>query len=449
MRRHATHTPVVALVSLGCSKNLVDSERMLAMLAEAGCVVGADLDEADVVVINTCGFLQAARDEALDVISQATDLKDAGKLRRVVVAGCLAQRAGASLYDVAPGIDAVIGVNDRDRIVGAVTSDEPMTCLTPHAPPGGARAVSDAGRFRLTVAHTAYLRIAEGCSSGCTFCTIPAIRGPFRSKAPDDVLAEAAELVADGALELNVIAQNTTAYGRDLDEDVDLAALLGRLDADASLEGLRWVRLLYTHPEGFTPALTDVLAGGRRVLPYVDIPLQHISPGVLRRMGRASEPGRIESLLDDLQARVPGVTLRTTLIVGFPGESEEDFERLLEFVRLRRFDALGVFEYSPEPGTPAASLDGQVDEATRSARAEAVMLAQQEIAFERAEGRIGERIDVLVDGLDETGVTVGRHAGQAPDVDSACLLTEPVEAGTMLPCEVVGSEHYDLIVSPV
>jgi ribosomal protein S12 methylthiotransferase len=448
MRRHSTQTPVVALVSLGCSKNLVDSERMLAMLAEAGCVVGADLDEADVVVINTCGFLHAARTEALDVIGQATDLKEAGKLRRVVVAGCLAQRDGERLYDVAPGIDAVIGVNDRDAIVRAVTSSEPVTCLTAHAPPGSARAASDAGRFRLTVPHCAYLRIAEGCSSGCSFCTIPAIRGPFRSKTPDDVLAEAGELVADGAVELNVIAQNTTAYGRDLDGQADLAGLLARLDADDSLGGLRWIRLLYTHPDGFTPALMDLLGAGRRVLPYVDIPLQHISPAVLERMGRGGDADRIEALLDQLRARVPGLSLRTTLIVGFPGESEEDFDRLLEFVRRRRFEALGVFEYSPEEGTPAASMEGQVDEATRRDRAEAIMIAQQEIAFERAAGLVGERVEVLVDGLDETGVTVGRHAGQAPDVDSVCLLTDPVEPGTMLPCKVVASEHYDLIVSP-
>ncbi|MCK4276174.1 MAG: radical SAM protein, partial [Phycisphaerae bacterium] len=264
----------VALVSLGCPKSLVDSEKMLATLAEGGCIVGAPMDQADVVVVNTCGFLAAARDESLEVISEALACKASGAARRVVVAGCLPNRDGRGIYELAAGIDAVVGVNDRDAILLAVTARRRVTRLSPC----DGRIAADDGRFRLTPPHTAYLRIAEGCSQRCSFCTIPAIRGPFRSKPPEMVLAEAAELVSDGAVELNVIAQDTTAYGRDLPGRTDLAALLRALDA---LEGVRWVRLMYAYPRGFGDELIDAIAECRHVVPYVDIPLQHVSDPIL------------------------------------------------------------------------------------------------------------------------------------------------------------------------
>jgi len=428
----------VALVSLGCPKNLVDSEKMLARLAEGRCVVGAPMDDADVIVINTCGFLADARDEAMGVIREALEYKASGRASRVVVAGCMAQRNGDELFEQAPGIDAIVGVNDRDSILAAVLGESKSQVSSPSGSIG-----SDAGRFRLTPRHVAYLRIAEGCSHNCRFCTIPAIRGPFRSKAADAVLAEAGELIADGAVELNVIAQDTTSYGTD-HGDVDLAGLLRRLDA---MEGATWIRLMYTYPRRFTDDLVAAIRDCENVVPYVDIPLQHISESVLGRMGRKVSRRRVEELLDSL--RDAGVAIRTTFIVGFPGETEAEFAELLEFINDFEFDAMGVFAYSPEPGTPAAEMPDQVPDEVKAARVAAMMSAQQAIAFDVNEGSVGQTIDVLVDGIDESGRCVGRHAGQAPEIDSVCILTDPREVGRMVTVEVVGCDGYDLVVRPL
>ena len=427
----------VSFVSLGCPKNLVDSEKMLAHLAEGGCVVGAPMDDCQVIVINTCGFLADARDEAMGVISEALEHKAAGRAARVVVAGCLAQRNGEELFEQAPGIDAIVGVNDRDGILQAVTG-----VSRSQVNPCRGRIGSDAGRFRLTPRHIAYLRVSEGCSQGCTFCTIPAIRGPFRSKLAFDVLAEAAELIADGAVELNVIGQDTTSYGSDSGE-IDLAGLLRQLD---SLDGAAWIRLMYTYPRRFTDDLVAVIDQCAHVVPYVDMPLQHIADSVLRRMGRKVARGRIEELLDKL--RDAGVAIRTTFIVGFPGETEDEFEQLLTFVKEFEFDAMGVFAYSPEPGTPAADMGDQVSDEIKARRIEMLMGAQQEIVFAANVDAVGQFVDVLVDGIDAQGRCVGRHAGQAPEIDSLCILTEHRPAGEMLTVEVAGSEGYDLIVQP-
>jgi len=430
----------VALVSLGCPKNLVDSEKLAAHLAEAGCLVGAPLDEADAVVINTCGFLSAARDESLETVAEALAAKQDGPVRRVVVAGCLVNRDAEGLFETAPGIDAIVGVNDREAIVRAVLDDEPVCRISPAGPVG-----DDRGRFRLTRPHTAYLRIAEGCSRRCTFCTIPAIRGPFRSKPPPNVLAEARELVDSGAVELNLIAQDTTAYGQDLTASADLATLLTELSASA---GAAWLRLMYAYPTGFDERLMDVMAEAGRVVPYVDVPLQHIADPILRRMGRGVTRDEIEAFLGALRQRVPGVAIRTTFIVGFPGEDDAAFAELLEFVRAARFDAMGVFEYSPEEGTAAAKLPGAVADEVKAERAAELMLAQQAIVFKTNAAAVGRRIDVLVDGPDNDGLCVGRHAGQAPEIDSVCLFTEPRSAGRIVRCTVVDASDYDLVVQP-
>ncbi len=431
----------VALVSLGCPKSLVDSEKMLATLAEGGCTVGAPMDQADVVVVNTCGFLGSARDESLEIIGEALARKAAGTVRRVVVAGCLVNRDAEKLYELAPGIDAIVGVNDRGRILAAVTGSRPVTMLT-HDPP---TTQSDTPRFRLTQPHTAYLRVSEGCSRKCTFCTIPTIRGPFRSKPPPAVLAEARELIDDGAVELNIIGQDTTAYGRDLAEAPYLADLLRDL---GRLEGVRWVRLMYAYPMYFTDKLIACLAGAAGVAPYVDLPVQHISAPILRAMGRGVGRRRIENLLGKLRRRAGNVAIRTTFIVGFPGETDGRFEELLAFVREFRFDALGVFEFSPEEGTPSAEMPGQVPADVKAARAEAIMLAQQEIAFDANSKMVGKEIELLVDGIDGEGRCIGRHAAQAPDIDSICYLTEPRQAGTFVRGPVVDYDGYDLIVEP-
>jgi ribosomal protein S12 methylthiotransferase len=431
----------VALVSLGCPKSLIDSERMLALLAEAGCTVAAPTEAADVIVVNTCGFLAEARDESLDVVREAVQCKRCGRASRVVLAGCLASRDGEALYDAVPGIDAIVGVEDRDDVVSAVRGSGRVTRLSSC----NGTIHSDAGRFRLTPPHTAYLRIAEGCSRQCSFCTIPAIRGPFRSKPLDQVLAEAEELVSDGAVELNVIAQDTTAYGADLPEQTDLARLLGRLDR---VEGVRWIRLLYAYPLRFTDALIDRIATAEHVVPYVDVPIQHVSDRILKAMRRGVSRKDIEVLLEKLRRRIGGLVLRTTLIVGFPGEGDEEFRELLEFVRDFGFDALGVFEFSPEEGTAAAEMPGQLSSEAKAERREALMLVQQERAFAANRARVGESLAVLVDGTDVRARCVARHCGQAPEIDGSCLLTAPRAAGTFAAGSVVDWDGYDLIVQP-
>jgi ribosomal protein S12 methylthiotransferase len=473
------------MVSLGCPKNLVDSEKMLALLAGGPCVVNAPLGEADVIIVNTCAFLSSAREESLGVIREAVALKRTGRARRVVVAGCLTTRDGEGLYEQVPGIDAIVGVNDRQAILAAVTG---RGLVTRHAVYGGGIA-SDAGRFRLTPPHTAYLRIAEGCSRRCSFCTIPSIRGPFRSKPPRMVLREARELVASGAAELNLIAQDTTSYGVDLrmggtgqrgtgltnpqrrriairrlsqhtrgsaiDESggggtfpkgPTLASLLRRLDR---IDGVRWIRLMYAYPHLFTDDLIGAVAECPNVVKYVDIPLQHISDGVLKRMRRNVRRQQIERLLENLRRRVPGVVIRTTFIVGFPGERERDFQELREFVREFRFDALGVFEFSPEEGTPAATMPGAVPAKIKAERAREIMLLQKRIAQAANRRKVGSRVEVLVDGVDSAGQCFGRYYGQAPDIDSVCLLTGRADAGSFVRGRVVSWKGYDLVVAPL
>ena len=439
----------VALESLGCPKNLVDSERMLGELAEAGCVVGAEMDAADVIVINTCGFLSAARTESLEVIAEAVEHKLAGRARRVVVVGCLPSRDGESLYELAEGIDAVIGVNDRRSIIQAVLQSERLTRISKKPLPYGRRSSGDTGRFRLTPRCTAYLRIAEGCSQKCSFCTIPAIRGSFRSKPAEMVLSEARELIADGAVELNIIAQDTTGYGSDLKsgraERVGIASLLRALNG---LEGIEWIRLMYAYPRRFDDALIAAITESRHVVPYVDIPLQHISTAVLRRMKRQVTREETEALLHKLRERICGLVIRTSFIAGFPGETEEEFEELLRFVREFRFEALGVFEFSPEPGTEAGEMPRQVPAHLAAKRAETLMLAQREIAFDANKRLLGKTLKVLIDGVDSGGVCVGRYCGQAPDIDGLCTLTDLRPAGRFVSARVVSSEGYDLIVEP-
>lgn len=445
----------VALVSLGCPKNLVDSERMLAILAEAGCIVGAPVEQADVVVINTCGFLSSARQESLAVIREALGHKRLGRARRVVVAGCMANRDGEALYDLAPGIDAVVGVHDRRQILNAVLATKRFTRIGPHGPVDGLDAgpagapQADFPRFRLTPRHTAYLRIAEGCSRRCTFCTIPSIRGPYRSRPASEILAEARQLIADGATEINLIAQDTTRYGLNLpsghadDGPRDLPALLRALDA---LDGARWIRLMYAYPNRFSDALIDAIAECPHVVKYVDMPLQHINDTILRRMGRGVTRQTTQRLLETLRKRIPNLAIRTTFIVGFPGETQGQFAELLSFVKDFRFDAMGVFEFSAEPGTPAADMPRQVTPAVKAERAKALMLAQQRLAFAAGRRAVGRGIEVLVDGVDSAGRCVGRHAGQAPEIDGICIFCRRRTPGRFVQTTVAAAEGYDLIV---
>ena len=440
--------PVVGFVSLGCVKNLVDSEKMLALIAESGAIIG-DESLADTIVVNTCGFLGSSRQEALDVIRELAARKRRGQLRRLVVAGCLVQRDGEQLRALVPEIDALVGVHNRDDVAQAVwprcrDHAAPHLYLGDYHP----QPWSDRGRLRLTPRHYAYVRISEGCDQKCTFCTIPTIRGPLHCKPPAQLVDECRELSADGARELILIGQDTTSYGADTGGDTDLAGLLRTLDA--ACDGVRWIRLMYAYPSAFTDAALDALADCPRVVKYVDLPLQHINDLMLKAMGRRVTRAATETLLNQLRRRIPGVTIRTTFIVGFPGETETEFAELLEFVRAFGFDAVGAFPYSLEPETPAGRLPGHVDEAVKVERYERLMSAQQEGAFAAARRRIDARFEVVVDEVLGDGRAVARHAGQAPEVDAVCRLSDgSCQAGELVPVRCVGVDGYDLVVRPL
>jgi len=462
------HPTRVAFVSLGCAKNLVDSEKMLGQLAEAGCAITADEDDADVIVINTCGFLEASRIEADDVIREATARKTAGSLKRVVVAGCLVQRDKEKILDRVSGIDALVGVNNRDDIVRAVLAHDVVKPRNGSNRKNGSpreRGAAnrkpdlyladyhpfvqiDTARLRLTPRHYAYLRISEGCDQKCTFCTIPSIRGRMHCKPPQVVLAEARELVADGAVEISLIGQDTTSYGIGEDPiEGGLASLLRQLNA---VDGLGWVRLMYVYPSVLSDEILDAIADCEHVCKYIDIPLQHINDRVLKAMHRRIDRADTERLLRRIRDRVPGVAIRTTLIAGFPGETDEEFDELVQFIRDFRFDALGVFPYSLEPETPAGRMKGQVPEAVKRERTDALMATQQQVAFRLAEERIGTRFEVLIDEVAESGLVRSRYQGQAPMVDSVTYVDgRGLSPGEFVKVRCTDRDDYDLVAVPV
>lgn len=487
-RRSIRPSPVietVALVSLGCAKNLVDSEKMLGLLAESGLMPTGDERSADALVVNTCGFLDAARDESLEVIQEAADRRRSGQLKRLVVAGCLVQRHRAKLLDWCPQIDAIIGVFDRDRIVqavrgGAVADDDTAMSLPVYSSIAASATLarrarqlpedasagyyeSDRTRLRLTPRHWAYLRISEGCNQHCAFCTIPSIRGKMRSKSIQAIGAEAQELFSDGAFELNLIGQDTTSYGQDIGYEPGLVGLLDELNRLAEANGGAWLRLMYAYPTSFTDRMIDAMAEAQHVLNYLDIPLQHINDRVLESMRRNTTRRQIESLLQRLRQRMPDIAIRTTFITGYPGETEAEHEELLRFIKDFGFENMGVFTYSPEPGTPAGRLaesqgiDGQVAQRRR----EELMLAQQEVVFARNRQLVdqGRTVEVLIDqaAADQdqaTGPTadyLGRTARQAPQIDTVTYLQsdEPLSPGEVIRCRLAGARDYDLYARPI
>jgi len=438
--------PTCCLIPLGCPKNLVDSERMLGLLRSAGYALVAEPEGADFVLVNTCGFIQTARDESLATIREMIELKRRGQTGGLIVAGCLAERDRESLLEACPEIDQLVGVFARDEIAEAARrltggGDDGRTVFrsAPSCP------LVDRDRLRVTARHVAYLKIAEGCDRRCAFCTIPAIRGRYASKPVDDVIAEAVQLADDGVRELILIAQDTTYYGIDRGGRPQLAPLLARLN---ELDGLDWIRLMYLYPMHVTDELIDVVAAGGKILPYLDLPLQHVNDQVLRRMHRGITRAQTEAVVDRLRERIEGLVLRTTLIAGFPGETEEQFEELLQFVAERKFERLGVLAYSREPGTPAARLDGQLPEEVRLARAERLLAAQQRVAFAWNESRVGWQGHVILDRSipGEKNAYVGRSYAHAPDVDGVVYVTgDDLSPGRIVPCEIVAARGYDWI----
>jgi ribosomal protein S12 methylthiotransferase len=442
--------PTFAFVSLGCPKNLVDSERMLGKLAQEGYALVSEAEGADVVVVNTCGFIEPARQESLGVIREMLALKKQGKVGSVVVAGCLAERKKEELLAEVPGVDQIVGVFGREQIAEVVDRAraqklEQQTLFRP-AP---VKAQEDTARLRVTPRHYGYLKISEGCDRLCTFCAIPGMRGKHVTKPMEEVLREARELVDDGMRELILVAQDTTYYGLDLYGRVRLAELLRELDA---LDGLDWIRILYAYPIHFTDELIDTLAGALKILPYLDLPLQHINDRLLRRMQRRIDRAGTEALLGRLRTRIPDLALRTTFIVGFPGETEDEFEELLAFARAQRFERVGVFPYSLEPGTPAARLPEQLPEEVKLERRNRLMEAQQEVAFAWSRQQVGRELDILVDGSDPEvpNHVLGRSYADAPDIDATVRIKgRGLRAGDLVRARVIGADGYDLVARPI
>lgn len=437
--------PSFAFVSLGCAKNTVDSERMLGLLAADGCVLQPDPEGADVVVVNTCGFIEAARQESLAVIREMVELKRCGRVRAVVVAGCLAEKQREALLDEVPEVDRLVGVFGREEIAAVCRSVlDPAAEQRTLFRPAPVRAQNDQARLRITPRHYAYLKISEGCDRLCTFCAIPSMRGKHVSKPIEEVVAEARELAADGVRELILVAQDTTYYGLDLYGRVRLADLLGELE---KIAGIEWIRLLYTYPIFFTEELVDRLAGSAKILPYLDLPLQHINDQVLRRMQRRVDRAGIESLIARLRRRIPGLALRTTFIVGFPGETEAQFAELCGFVSETRFERVGVFTYSYEASTPSARLDGHMPEEVKIDRRGRLMEVQQEVAFAWGRRQIGREMDVIVDGPDPEVPQwfLGRSFADAPEIDGLVRVKgKNLHAGDIVRSKITGVDGYDL-----
>ncbi|HWB09874.1 MAG TPA: 30S ribosomal protein S12 methylthiotransferase RimO [Pirellulales bacterium] len=437
-------------VSLGCPKNLVDSERMLGLLQLDGYRLVSDPEGADFVVVNTCGFIERARAESYAAIDEMLEMKRRGGTKGVIVSGCLAEREKEALLERCPDIDWLVGVFGReqvtkvaDRLLGGL--NEQRTVFQP-AP---SRPLPDNARLRITPRHFAFLKVSEGCDRLCTFCAIPKMRGKHATKPMEEVLAEARELTADGVRELNIVAQDTTYYGMDLYGRPRLAELLAELNR---IEGLDWIRVMYLYPMYFTDELVDVLATSQKIIPYLDLPLQHINDTMLKRMQRRVNRAETEDLLARLRKAIPDLVLRTTFIVGFPGETEEQFEELVEFVRHQRFERLGVFTYSFEADTPSARLPDHIDEETKNSRRERLMAAQQEVAFAWNERQIGRQLDVLIDRPvpNERHAWIGRSYADAPDVDGVVYVTgKKLRPGQIARCEIVAAQEYDLIGAAV
>ncbi|PYJ85745.1 MAG: 30S ribosomal protein S12 methylthiotransferase RimO [Verrucomicrobia bacterium] len=447
--------PKVGMISLGCAKNLVDAEIMLGSVLQSGMQITADADDADVLVVNTCAFIDSAKEESIEAILEAHQQRGLGKKpgQKLIVSGCMSQRFSRELREALPEVDAFVGldqVSELGPIVERVLSaenDRGYSFVTerPVYIPN-----YDTPRFRLTPAHSTYLKIAEGCNHPCSFCVIPQMRGRHRSRQPASVLSEIRALVAEGVKEINLISQDTTYYGMDLwaekagpRQPVDsargptLSALLREIQ---KIEGEFWVRLLYTHPAHWSDELIETIAECDKVARYIDVPLQHIEEGMLARMRRETSRAHIKELIGRLRAGIPGVALRTTFIVGFPGESEEAFVSLLEFIERMRFERLGVFKYSQEEGSRAAKMPEQIPARTKAERYRRAMTVQQRIARETAAEKVGREMRLLVD-----QPLIARTEADAPEVDARVILSEPAAVGEFTTRRITGSHGYDLL----
>ncbi len=451
---HGTARGRYAVVSLGCPKNLVDTEQMLGRLDEDGYQMVDSVDGADFVVVNTCGFIDSAREESLGAIDEMLALKKQGKIRNVVVTGCLAERQQGKLLEARPEIDAMVGVFGRNEIVSVIDRlqsgiDEQQRVFRP----ASIKPLSDAVRSPVTPRHFAYLKISEGCDRLCTFCAIPKMRGKHYSKPIEQVVDEAKRLGDSGVREIVIVAQDTTYYGTDLYGQPRLSDLLIELDKIGSID---WIRLMYFYPMYIDDRLIDTLAGSQRIIPYIDMPLQHASDTMLRRMARKTTRAIQEEILGRLRSSIKDLVMRTTMITGFPGETDDDFSQLVEFVQQQRFEHLGVFTYSIEEDTPAARLPNRVVAEVALQRHDQLMQIQQQIAFQWAESRVGRQEQVIIDSEfpEQAGVWIGRSRGEAPDIDGVIFVSgvedpESIQVGSMVTCEIVAADGYDLVAAPL
>ena len=458
-------TEKIYLVSLGCDKNLVDSEIMLGLLSKEGYMITNELSEADYAIVNSCCFIGDAKEESINTIIEIGELKKEGKLKGLIVTGCLAQRYQSMITDELPEADAVIGTTAYDNIVSAIAEIKAKNGL-----PDKSLFIEDLERLaggeehRLVPAGeiSSYIKIAEGCNKRCTYCIIPYIRGNYRSIPMETIVKEAEELAKQGTKELLLVAQETTLYGVDIYGKKALPELVHEL---SKISGIEWIRLLYCYPEEITDEIIEAIKNEKKVCHYIDLPIQHSSDRILKRMARKTNQAELRERIARLRKEIPDITLRTTLITGFPGETEEDFKELYNFVDEMEFDRLGVFTYSAEEGTPAAEMDGQVDEEVKIARRNEIMELQQEISAEKAEGRIGKVYEVLVEGtvpvdsvngeafasimeVNEDGkkVYIGRTYMDAPDVDGQVFFESDYEimSGELVEVEIIASDEYDL-----
>ncbi len=460
----------VNIVSLGCAKNLVDSEKIIADIAEKGGVICSDKKDADVIVINTCGFINSAKEESIDTILETVNLKEEGKCKRIVVTGCLAQRYKNELKKDIPEIDALLGINEFNNVANAVLdnqADEHQIVKKVHNSKKctdrerNKKLVAQTPRISLTPKHYAYLKISDGCNNFCTYCSIPHIRGKHKSSSIDNLLSEAELLAASGVKELNIIAQDTTVYGTDMYKKPKLHILLNKL---SEIDSIKWIRVLYAHPAHFYDELIDEVCQNKKICNYLDMPIQHINDHILKRMGRKTSRSQIETLIEKLRKRIDDLVLRTSIIVGFPGETEKRFSELADFIKSTRFERLGVFMYSREEDTPAFSYNSQISKRLKDERFDTLMSIQQEVMFENNEQMVGRKVKVLIDSPfqhpnkdseathndynpNQKNMWLARSYADAPEVDANIIITseKAIKTGTFKDVTITSREDYNLI----
>lgn len=435
----------VCMVSLGCDKNLVDSEEMLGVLSNRGFSIINDEREADVIIVNTCCFIEDAKKESIDMILEMAQYKETGRCKALIVSGCMAQRYRDDIVRDIPEADAVLGTSSTDKIFDVV--EQVLKNGHAEAVTDASRTPEFAGKTKRVITtggYYEYLKIAEGCDKNCTYCAIPGMRGHYRSVPMEHLLNQAKYLAGAGTKELILVAQETTLYGLDLYGKKSLPELLRKLSA---VDGIEWIRILYCYPEEITDELIDEIAANEKVVHYLDMPMQSAADPVLKRMERRTNQAELRAIVERLRTKVPDIALRTTLITGFPGETQEDFEETYRFVNEMEFDRLGVFTYSQEEGTPAASFEGQLDEEVKNFRRSEIMELQQEISFEKSAECVGKLFDVLIEGyMPEEDIYVGRTYKDAPGVDGSVFVKADRElmSGSIVPVRITGSNEYDL-----